>query len=266
MAYYSTRIFTESGFAKQEALLASLGCGIVNFIGALPAFFTIDRYGRRRLLLITLPALSALLFITAAAYSLDDKAVKVPVMLVTLYCFMFAYSPGMGPVPFTYSAEAFSLAARPLGMSAATSITWTFNFIISFTFPKMLDSLGGVGAFSFFASCNLVGAVYTYFYLPETKEMSLEYLDVVFSKTCTAHAQEKRRQLVAHGKKHILRMDVEPIDTELVELAAGAQGDEEANRQKPEENNGIVGSVPNNQADGAGMPARQQPADRVLVD
>ena len=266
MAYYSTRIFTESGFAKQEALLASLGCGIVNFIGALPAFFTIDRYGRRRLLLVTLPALSALLFITAAAYSLDDKVVKVPVMLVTLYCFMFAYSPGMGPVPFTYSAEAFSLAARPLGMSAATSITWTFNFIISFTFPKMLDSLGGVGAFSFFAACNLVGAVYTYFYLPETKEMSLEYLDVVFSKTCTAHAREKRKQLVVRGKKYILRMDVKPVDTELSELPATAQGDEEANRSNLEENQDIGGSVLNQQADGAGIPAQQQPPERVLVD
>lgn len=62
IAYYSTEIFIESGFSIQSALVASLGFGIVNFLFALPAFYTIDTFGRRNLLLTTFPV-SLLLYI-----------------------------------------------------------------------------------------------------------------------------------------------------------------------------------------------------------
>ena len=50
-----------------------------------------------------------------------------------IYLFMAVYSPGEGPVPFTYSAEAFPLHIRDTGMSFATAVTWGFNFILSLT-------------------------------------------------------------------------------------------------------------------------------------
>lgn len=55
IAYYSTEIFLQGGFSTQSALAASLGFGIVNFLFALPAFYTIDTFGRRNLLLTTFP-------------------------------------------------------------------------------------------------------------------------------------------------------------------------------------------------------------------
>lgn len=59
IAYYSTEIFIDSGFSIQSALVASLGFGIVNFLFALPAFYTIDTFGRRNLLLTTFPVSNA---------------------------------------------------------------------------------------------------------------------------------------------------------------------------------------------------------------
>ena len=56
-----------------------------------------------------------------------------------IFCFMAIYSPSEGPVPFTYSAEAFPLYIRDIGMSFATATCWGFNFIIAFITPSMVD-------------------------------------------------------------------------------------------------------------------------------
>lgn len=58
-----------------------------------------------------------------------------------------AYSPGEGPVPFTYSAEAFPLYVRDIGMSYATAVTWFFNFVVALTFPRLLGAFKPQGAF-----------------------------------------------------------------------------------------------------------------------
>ena len=66
-------------------------------------------------------------------------------------------------------AEAFPLYLRDTGMSFATATCWGFNFIISFTWPALLQAFTPQGAFSWYAGWNLFATVYTYFLLPETK-------------------------------------------------------------------------------------------------
>ncbi|KAG1856185.1 hypothetical protein C8R48DRAFT_805997 [Suillus tomentosus] len=82
-AYYSSDIFVQSGFTQVSALASSLGFRALNWLFAIPAFFTIDTYRRRNLLLFTLPSVSDL--------------------------FVIFYYPGKGPVPFTYSTVIPSL-------------------------------------------------------------------------------------------------------------------------------------------------------------
>lgn len=82
------------------------------------------------------------------------------------------YSPSEGPVPFTYSAEAFPLYIRDTGMSFATATCWGFNFIISLTWPALVRAFKPQGAFGWYAAWNFFGFVYTYFLLPETKVCS----------------------------------------------------------------------------------------------
>lgn len=85
-----------------------------------------------------------------------------------IFLFMATYSPGEGPVPFTYSAEAFPLYIRDVGMSFATATCWGFNFILSLTWPALVDAFTPTGAFCWYAAWNLFGWVYCYFFLPET--------------------------------------------------------------------------------------------------
>lgn len=173
IAYYSTTIFTDAGYGIKSALLASMGTGILNWVFALPAFFTIDTWGRRNLLLFTFPFLALFLFWSGFSFWIDegfDQSKKRLAMVTTgMYLFEVFYSPGEGPVPFTYSAEAFPLNVREVGMSWATATTWAFNFILSFTWPHLLSTFKPQGAFAWYATWCLIGWVLVLLFVPETK-------------------------------------------------------------------------------------------------
>ncbi|KAF7289149.1 MFS domain-containing protein [Mycena indigotica] len=154
IAYYSSTVFFQSGFSRVSSLLSSFGFGLINFVFALPAVFTIDTFGRRNLLLFTFPWMAVCLLITGFSFwSTNPKGLVAGVSL-GIYLFGIAYSPGEGPVPFTYSAEAFPLYIRELGMSFATATTWFFNFVLAITFPSLLNAFKPQGAFGFL--CSLV--------------------------------------------------------------------------------------------------------------
>ncbi|CAF0921590.1 unnamed protein product [Adineta steineri] len=110
--YYSSVIFVNAGVSANTAILASLGAGILNFLFALPAIKIIDTWGRRPLLLWTFPIMSICLFFTGFCFWIESESVRLGLVVLGIYLFMIAYSPGEGPVPFTYAAEAFPLYIR----------------------------------------------------------------------------------------------------------------------------------------------------------
>lgn len=115
-------IFQQAGYTRDEALLFTMGTGLVNWLFAIPAIYTIDTFGRRNLLLVTYPLMSFFLFLTGFSFFIQDPSpdetnpARLALVATGLFCFMACYSPGSGPVPFTYSAEAFPLHIRDIGM------------------------------------------------------------------------------------------------------------------------------------------------------
>lgn len=103
--------------------------------------------------------------------------------LVALFVYLFAafYSPGEGPVPFTYSAEVFPLSHREIGMGFAVATCLGFAALLSITFPFLLNRLDNVGAFGLYAGFNAVAFVMIFFLVPETKQRTLEELDYIFA-------------------------------------------------------------------------------------
>jgi hypothetical protein len=95
-------------------------------------------------------------------------------------------------------------------MSFATATTWGFNFIVSLTWLSLRDAFTPQGAFAWYAAWNIFGWITAYFCLPETKALSLEELDQVFSVPTTQHAKHYAEMLPWYFKKWILRQDVEP--------------------------------------------------------
>ncbi|KAJ7616321.1 hypothetical protein DFH06DRAFT_1365471 [Mycena polygramma] len=210
IVYYCSSIFTQYGFTLQQAFGASLGFGIINSLVALPAIYTIDIFGRRPLLLWTFPFMTLFLLMTGFAFWIENLTARVGIVALGIYLFDIAYSPGEGPVPFTYSAEAFPLYVRDLGMSLATATTWFFNFIVALTFPRLNTAFTPQGAFGWYAAWNVVGFFAILFFVPETKSLTLEELDQVFSVPTRKYAGYQLRQIPYMFKKYILRQDVAP--------------------------------------------------------
>lgn len=222
LAYYSSQIFLDANFSEVSALGASVGWGVINWLFAIPAFYTIDTFGRRNLLLLTFPLMALFLLFTGFSFWIpEDSKARIACVALGVYLFSMVYSPGEGPVPFTYSAEAYPLYIRPLGMSLATATTWFFNFILSVTWPSLLKAFKPQGAFGWYAGWNIIGFFAVLFLVPETKAKTLEELDAVFSVPLRQRIRYGadqasyfvRRYFLCQGSR--VEKPQEPIDAEF---------------------------------------------------
>lgn len=167
------------------------------FIFAIPALYTIDRLGRRTLLLATFPNMCWTLLATGMSFYISPES-NARLGLIALFIFIFCafYSPGEGPCAFVYSAEAFPLSHREVGMSWAVATNNFWAAVLSLTFPRMLQALTPQGAFGFYAALNAVALVMIFLWLPETKERTLEELDYVFAVPTTQHMKYQAGQVL----------------------------------------------------------------------
>ncbi|PLN74792.1 galactose-proton symport [Aspergillus taichungensis] len=188
VAFYSSTIFQEAGASVTEALFASWGFGLVNFLFAFPAVFTIDTYGRRALLLFTFPQMAWTLLAAGFSFYIPEAS-KAHLGCIALFVFLFAafYSPGEGPVPYAYSAEVFPLSHREVGMAWAVATCLFWAAVLSITFPRMLDAMTPTGAFGFYAALNVTALVLIFLWVPETKQRTLEELDYIFAVPTRVH-------------------------------------------------------------------------------
>lgn len=209
-----------------------MGLGLINFLFALPAVKLIDTRGRRLLLLATFPLMALFMLLMALGFLIPVETnpdARTGVVMLGIYLFAIAYSPGEGPVPFTYSAECYPLYVRDIGMSIATAVTWGFNFLVTFTLPPMQKSrLKQTGSLGFYAAWNVVGFFLILLYVPytiiqnlltkanvycrfvpETKNRSLEELDRIFSIPTRKFASNSIDVAIYYVKRSIFRRDVQ---------------------------------------------------------
>ena len=205
IAYYSSEIFLTAGFSEIAALSSSLGFGAVNLIFGIPGFINIDKCGRRFLLLTSLPLMALFMSFTGLCFLIPKGPGQIVAIALGIYLFGMAYSPGAGPVPFTYSAEAYPLHIRAVGMSLATATTWFFNALLALTWPSLLTGMGPTAAFSSYAFWNVLGWIMVLLFVPETKKKTLEELDAVFSVSLRSMARYGILQARWFVSRYILR-------------------------------------------------------------
>jgi sugar porter (SP) family MFS transporter len=183
IAFYSTTIFVQSGLTNFKAMIGSFGFGLVNWLFAFPAFYTIDTFGRRSLLLFTFPQMFWTLLSAGLCTLISEDLGDVRTGLVCLFVFLFAafYSPGEGPVPFTYSAEVYPLSHRETGMGFAVATCLFWAAVLGTSFPFLLRKASPVGAFGVYAGFNIIAFIMIFLWVPETMQRTLEELDWVFA-------------------------------------------------------------------------------------
>ncbi|KAK9413420.1 putative Major facilitator superfamily (MFS) profile domain-containing protein [Seiridium unicorne] len=194
--HYAPTMFAQLGLSgKTSGLLTTGVYGIVNTLSSLPALFLIDKVGRRPLLMcgaggtfISLVIVGGIVGGYGASLSSHSSAGWAGIAFVYIYDINFSYS--FAPIGWVLFSEIFNLGNRSKVMAITTSTTWMCNFIIGLVTPDMLDKIGW-GTYIFFAAFCLIALIFTYFFVPETKDKSLEDMDVVFGDSA-AHEEKMR--------------------------------------------------------------------------
>lgn len=193
--YYSPKIFIMAGFGGLvSAVWVSVFIGVVNVICALVATFLVDRLGRRKLYFVGLFGIlfSLILLSCCFIYMNQLGCIGKWLALVSLLLYVSFFALSLGPLAWLIVSEIFPQNLRGLGSSIGSFSVWLFNAIVSFTFFKIVDCLsiegielsidGSVianpaGAFLFYTGITLLAMIWGYFYIPETKGLSLEAIE-----------------------------------------------------------------------------------------
>jgi MFS transporter, SP family, arabinose:H+ symporter len=173
--YYAPRIFEMTGLGTDSALLSTAGLGLVNFVFTLIAMNFIDRYGRRRLMLIgSVGVIITLALVASAFYTQNFNGFLVPVYLF-IYIGFFAFS--QGAVIWVFISEIFPTEVRAKGQALGSFTHWLMATVIAFTFPVITEKLGGGNSFMLFTVMMVLQLVFVIRMMPETKGKSLEQMD-----------------------------------------------------------------------------------------
>ncbi|KKY26718.1 putative galactose-proton [Phaeomoniella chlamydospora] len=249
IAFYSSTVFSNAGASVTSSLFASWGFGLVNFVFAWPAIWTIDTFGRRALLLFTFPNMAWTLLAAGFCFWIPAES-KAHLGLIATFIYLFSafYSPGEGPVPFTYSAEVFPLSHREVGMAWAVATCLGWAAVLSITFPRMLAVMSAPGAFGFYCGLNVLALIMIFFWVPETKQRTLEELDYVFAVPTRTHMSYQLNKALPYWfKRYILRkkgLRLEPLYHFEGHVAVEDDWQEEIRRNSHvPEKTGIMGKV-----------------------
>lgn len=175
--YFAPEIFKGLGFASATGqILATLGIGVVNVLVTIVALMAVDSIGRRKLLLVGFSG-ACLSLGALALFSLYQVPGLPYISVVCLVMYIFSFAISIGPVPHIAMSEIFPLHVRGAGMGLSAMTNWGFNTLVVFSFPLMQSSFGIEYTFAFYAVICFFGLLYTYFWMPETKNISLETIE-----------------------------------------------------------------------------------------
>lgn len=171
--YYAPRIFEEGGLGESTALLSSVGIGLINLIFTLIGINLIDRLGRKTLMYIGSVGYIISLSLIAASFLLSWEGLALPIFL---FVFIASHAIGQGAVIWVFISEIYPNHLRSSGQSFGTSTHWVLAAIIPSLVPVLFASIGAGVVFVIFAFMMVLQLLFVYFWMPETKGVSLESL------------------------------------------------------------------------------------------
>jgi SP family galactose:H+ symporter-like MFS transporter len=191
--YYADQIFASAGFATEaaRATVTTWAIGGVNVLATLIAIAFIDHIGRRFLLLAGLIGMGVSLAVVGAAFQYIAPATAGAsqtgptaagiVTVVALVVFITSFAFSLGPVTWTVINEVFPARVRGRGVALATAINWGSAYLVSQFFLSLVQAIGSSTTFFLFAFFCVVGWLWVYRVVPETKQRSLEQIQQMWA-------------------------------------------------------------------------------------
>ena len=179
--YYSNVLWVAVGFDEAQAFVITIISATINIVTTFIAIATIDRFGRKPLLIIGSIAMTATLATMSVIFGTANvvdgspvlEGVEGPIALIAANLFVVAFGMSWGPVVWVLLSEMFPNRMRAAGLSLATGGLWVANWVITVTFPGLKD-LSLALAYGFYALCALLSLFFVLKFIEETKGKELE--------------------------------------------------------------------------------------------
>jgi len=171
---YAEEIFREAGYGVSSIMFNIVITGAVNLLFTLIAIQTVDRFGRRALMLVGCAGIAFFHTLIGLGYLLHLKGpIVVAPVLATLACYGFS----LAPITWVLISEIFPNRIRGAAVSVSTSALWIACFILTYTFPLLNRALGAAKTFWLYALICAAGCVFIFRRVPETKGKTLEEIE-----------------------------------------------------------------------------------------
>ncbi|GJN71790.1 hypothetical protein PLICBS_005858 [Purpureocillium lilacinum] len=201
LIYYSPTLFGTMGLDHNMQLIMSGVLNVTQLIGVLTSLWTLDSFGRRKILMYGSVGMFISHFIIAILVGLYShnwpaNTDKGWTSVAFLLFYMLAFGASWGPVPWAMPSEIFPSSLRAKGVSISTCSNWINNFIVGLITPPLVQNTG-FGAYVFFAVFCFLSFAWTFYFVPETNGKSLEEMDEVFKDHSSVEELEKKKRLLA---------------------------------------------------------------------
>ena len=171
---YAQEIFTGAGYDVDGMFIDIVITGIANVVFTFVALYTIEKWGRRTLMLIGAGGLGLIYLTLGTCYFMEVKGVLMVCLVVTA---ISVYAMTLGPVTWTLLAEIFPNRIRGVAMATCTFALWVGCCTLTFSFPSMNAALGSSGSFWIYSAICICAFIFLWRRCPETKGKSLEELE-----------------------------------------------------------------------------------------
>lgn len=176
--YYAPRIFESMGAAKDASMLQTIVMGLVNAIFTIVAILTVDKWGRKPLLIVGSIGMALGMFgVSAMAFSGIIGISTLLFIIVYTASFMMSW----GPICWVLISEIFPNKIRGQAVAIAVAAQWAANYFISSTYPMMMEYSGGL-TYGFYGVMSILSAIFVWKFVPETKGKTLEQMENLWKR------------------------------------------------------------------------------------
>ncbi|KAJ9688440.1 hypothetical protein PVL29_014220 [Vitis rotundifolia] len=186
VVYYSPSVFENAGITDRRQLVGvTIIMGVTKTAFVLVSALFLDRFGRRPLLLLGSIGMAVSLGgLALGSKYLEDSEHKptwaIALCVVAVCADVSFFSIGLGPITWVYSSEIFPTRLRAQGTSIAVSVNRLVSGVVSMTFLTISKAITYAGMFFVFCVVMVIGSIFFYFFIPETKGKSLEDIATLF--------------------------------------------------------------------------------------
>ena len=182
--YYAGNIFRNMGYSNDSSMIKTILVGLVNLSFTVVAIFTVDRFGRKPLMIIGGVGMAVSMIALGFAFYFNKVGLGALIFMLT---YTAAFAMSWGPVTWVLLSEIFQNSIRS-AMSIAVAAQWLANLIVSWTFPMLNDNIALTASFNhgfaywIYGVMGILSAVFIWKLVPETKGKTLEEIEKIWKK------------------------------------------------------------------------------------